>query len=163
VDDGAFIPCGHALLRRGRVSLQGHAYHLTFTTHDRLPVFSDFHAACAAARSFSRARTGFELLAWVLMADHAHCLLQLGANSSLGGAVQILKGSSARAVNCELKLSGPVWAAAYHDRAMRKEDDLRGAARYIVANPLRAGLVQRVGDYPFWDAVWLGVRAGHRG
>jgi hypothetical protein len=28
-------------------------------------------------------------------------------------------------------------------------------ARYIVANPLRAGLVEHLGDYPHWDAVWL--------
>ncbi|MBB5859537.1 hypothetical protein GGR69_001194 [Xanthomonas arboricola] len=28
-------------------------------------------------------------------------------------------------------------------------------ARYLIANPLRAGLVARVGDYPFWDAIWL--------
>ncbi|KFN46779.1 hypothetical protein N790_08155 [Arenimonas malthae CC-JY-1] len=24
-----------------------------------------------------------------------------------------------------------------------------------MANPLRAGLVADIGDYPFWDAVWL--------
>jgi len=28
-------------------------------------------------------------------------------------------------------------------------------ARYIVANPLRAGLVESVRDYPHWDAIWL--------
>jgi hypothetical protein len=28
-------------------------------------------------------------------------------------------------------------------------------ARYVVANPVRAGLVQRVGQYPHWDAIWL--------
>ncbi|NJC47919.1 UNVERIFIED_ORG: hypothetical protein GGR78_001170 [Xanthomonas campestris] len=28
-------------------------------------------------------------------------------------------------------------------------------ARYLIANPLRAELVERVGDYPFWDAIWL--------
>jgi hypothetical protein len=38
---------------------------------------------------------------------------------------------------------------------MRKDQDLQVAARYIVANPLRAGLVKRVGDYPLWDAIWL--------
>jgi len=38
---------------------------------------------------------------------------------------------------------------------MRKEEDLQALARYIVANPLRAGLVKRVGDYPHWDAMWL--------
>lgn len=25
----------------------------------------------------------------------------------------------------------------------------------IVANPLRAGLVDRIADYPFWNAVWM--------
>jgi hypothetical protein len=24
-----------------------------------------------------------------------------------------------------------------------------------VANPLRAGLVERLGDYPLWDAIWV--------
>jgi putative transposase len=28
-------------------------------------------------------------------------------------------------------------------------------ARYIVANPLRAGLVNRVEDYSHWDSIWL--------
>jgi hypothetical protein len=28
-------------------------------------------------------------------------------------------------------------------------------ARYVVANPLRAGLVQTLRNYPLWDAVWL--------
>jgi hypothetical protein len=28
-------------------------------------------------------------------------------------------------------------------------------ARYVVANPLRAGLVQKLGDYPLWDAIWV--------
>lgn len=28
-------------------------------------------------------------------------------------------------------------------------------ARYIITNPVRAGLVRRVGDYPLWDVVWL--------
>ncbi|MGH2290881.1 MAG: transposase, partial [Pseudomonas sp.] len=26
---------------------------------------------------------------------------------------------------------------------------------YIVANPMRAGLVQRAGEYSHWDCVWL--------
>ncbi|MBB4592801.1 hypothetical protein FHR61_000481 [Xanthomonas arboricola] len=45
--------------------------------------------------------------------------------------------------------------ARHHDRALRKDDDLRIVARYLIANPLRAGMVERVGDYPFWDAIWL--------
>jgi len=44
---------------------------------------------------------------------------------------------------------------AYHDRALRREYDVVRVARYIIANPLRAGLVDKVGDYPHWDAVWV--------
>jgi hypothetical protein len=29
------------------------------------------------------------------------------------------------------------------------------AARYIVANPLRAHLVRHVGEYPLWDCIWI--------
>ena len=49
----------------------------------------------------------------------------------------------------------PVWQKGYFDRALRYEEDLKAAARYIIANPLRAGLVAQVGDYPLWDAIWL--------
>ena len=48
-----------------------------------------------------------------------------------------------------------IWQSGFHDHALRREEDLAQLARYIVANPLRAGLAQRVGDYPHWDAAWL--------
>lgn len=38
---------------------------------------------------------------------------------------------------------------------MRAEECLRNAARYVVANLLRAGLCHRIGDYPHRDAAWL--------
>jgi hypothetical protein len=48
-----------------------------------------------------------------------------------------------------------VWAPTFHDHALRKDEDLLQAARYIVMNPVRAGLSRRVGDYPYWNCVWL--------
>lgn len=48
-----------------------------------------------------------------------------------------------------------VWGRGFHDRALRREENLRAVARYIVANPLRAGLVGNVLDYPYWNCVWL--------
>ena len=48
-----------------------------------------------------------------------------------------------------------VWQQGFHDRALRREDDLVKVARYVVANPLRAGLVRKYGDYPLWDAIWV--------
>ncbi len=95
------------------------------------------------------------MLAWVLMPDHAHWLFELDSNTTLSNVVNRLKSASARRLNRRLDRRGPVWAQAFHDRAVREEDDLKTMARYLVANPLRAGLVERLGEYPFWDAVWL--------
>ncbi|MEG2798132.1 MAG: transposase, partial [Pseudomonas sp.] len=50
---------------------------------------------------------------------------------------------------------GTIWQKGYFDRALRREEDLKVMARYIIANPLRAGLVEHIGQYPLWDAIWL--------
>jgi len=38
---------------------------------------------------------------------------------------------------------------------LRKDEDIKNIARYIVANPLRAKPVEKLDNYPLWDAVWL--------
>jgi uncharacterized protein with ACT and thioredoxin-like domain len=48
-----------------------------------------------------------------------------------------------------------IWQQDFHDHALRMEEDVKSVARYIVANPLRAGLVMKIGDYSHWDAKWL--------
>src|SRR5690606_22779756 len=96
------------------------------------------------------------MIAWVLMPDHAHWLLQLGSGAGLSELVGTLKSASSRAVSRAGGPSGRLWAPGFHDRALRDDQSLIAVARYIVANPLRAGLVERIGDYPFWNApgVW---------
>jgi REP element-mobilizing transposase RayT len=89
------------------------------------------------------------------MPDHFHGLVTLGEGADLATLMRLLKGASARAVNRVLARRGPLWQPAYHDRALRRDEDRLAAARYIVANPLRAGLVRRLGDYPHWDSIWL--------
>ena len=148
---------GHRALRRGRCSFPGMIYHVTTATPARKPVFEDFASTCAASAAIaSHASLGdSQLLAWVLMPDHLHLLLQLGARDSLPSAVGRIKSRSAKAVKRATACHGAVWAKGYHDRALRREEDVRTVARYIIANPLRAGLARRCGDYPFWDAIWL--------
>ncbi len=95
------------------------------------------------------------MLAWVLMPDHAHWLLRLGERDSLAIVVSRLKSASARCVNRVLGTQGTLWSAAFHDRAIRRDEDMQDAARYIIANPVRARLAARIGDYPFWNSIWL--------
>ncbi|VVM85926.1 hypothetical protein PS662_02576 [Pseudomonas fluorescens] len=93
-------------------------------------------------------------LAWVVMPDHFHWLVELH-NGDLPKLMQVTKSRCARLINQERGFSAPVWQKGYFDRALRREDDLKAMARYIVANPLRAGLVARIADYPLWDAIWM--------
>ena len=118
---------GHAALRKGRRSITGQVYLVTFTTAGRACHFEDWSIAADASRILGDATSWApsRLLAWVLMPDHCHPDI------------------------------GRIWDRGFHDRALRAEDDVRAAARYLIANPLRAGLVEQIGDYPFWDAIWL--------
>ena len=147
----------HAALRRGRISIPGHIYHVTATTLGRERHFANFAGACAAAQCFdcSSALGEARMLAWVLMPDHEHWIVQLGATETLAFVVARLKSVSARNADRALGSSGPLWSRAFHDRALRGEDDIRIVARYVVSNPVRSGLVSRVSAYPFWNAIWL--------
>jgi REP element-mobilizing transposase RayT len=148
---------GHRALRRARTSIPGQVYLVTFTTHQRHPLFqSHEHATCLARCLHGLVLWQYtELIAWVLMPDHMHLLIRLSAKDSLQVVVQKLKSNTAREIkSLDLEI-GQVWAAAFHDRALRQDENLRLVARYIVLNPVRAGLACRIGDYPYWNAVFI--------
>ncbi len=144
-------------LRRGRAPIRGLVYNIATATIGRASFFLDFEAGCAAARCFeSRQLLGdADMLAWVSMPDHVHWLVQLGEHDKLEAVVDRLKSASAREANRKLRRTGALWQRAFYDHALRSEEDVVAVARYIIANPIRVGLASRVGDYPFWDAVWL--------
>ncbi|MDR6606181.1 REP-associated tyrosine transposase [Pseudomonas synxantha] len=143
-------------LRTGRHSEPGRIYLLTAVTHERQPIFKDLRMGRLVVQEFRKAQeTGNATsIAWVVMPDHFHWLVELH-NGDLPKLMQATKSRCARHINQERSLCAPVWQKGYFDRALRREEDLKAAARYIIANPLRAGLVAHVGDYSLWDAIWL--------
>jgi REP element-mobilizing transposase RayT len=96
-----------------------------------------------------------ELLAWTLMPDHLHLLITLSHAETLQGVVQKVKSNTARELKSNDFSLGQVWGSAFHDRALRRDEDTRAVARYVVLIPVRAGLAARVGDYPYWNAGWI--------
>lgn len=148
--DNAAKPHGKDL-RKGRVSLPNHAYLVTAVTALRKPVFASFDAARIAVRCFHdrdilrQARP----LAFVVMPDHIHWLLQLENDGNLPGVVRLYKAKVTSG------LGQKVWQRGFYDHALRGDEDVPGIARYIIANPLRSGLVRSVAEYPHWDAIWL--------
>ncbi|BBH45746.1 REP-associated tyrosine transposase [Pseudomonas sp. KU43P] len=144
------------LLRRGRCSEPGRIYLLTTVTQQRRPLFLNLRYARAVIRHLRQAEleNSCQSLAWVVMPDHVHWLIEL-KDVTLSTLMRRFKARSSHVLRRAGCLSLPVWQAGYHDRALRRDEDVVMAARYIIANPLRAGLVDTVGDYPHWDAVWV--------
>jgi REP element-mobilizing transposase RayT len=149
------LPASHRL-RAGRYAEPNRIYLLTTNTLDRKPIFADFTLGRLVVHQFRRAQNvGLaKSLAWVVMPDHFHWLIEL-ENCSLRRLMGETKSLIARDVNAFSGRSGPLWQQGFHDRALRREEDLVKMARYVVANPLRAGLVKKLGDYPLWDAIWV--------
>ena len=143
-------------LRKGRFSAPYQGYFITICTWQRTPFFNDIYLGRIVVNGMRQLEMEERAhsLAWVLMPDHLHWLMQLG-DSKLADILHDLKGRSARQINLSLGRTGHVWQRAYYEHGIRPDEDIRRIARYIVANPLRKGLVQNVGDYPLWDAVWM--------
>ena len=155
---------GYRLLRRNRVSLPGQVYFLTTNTNERNPLFRRFDLARIVVQTMRDLEVAGHVrsLAYVVMPDHLHWLIIL-RSQSLERVVWKLKGASARRINQRRKNAAQVWQAGFHDHALRSDEELRSVARYIVMNPVRAGLVSRVSDYPLWDAIWVGNGENLRG
>ena len=166
-------------LRKGRVSATGQIYLVTTVTLDRRPFFADFQFGRILVNTMRQyAETGdVESLAFVIMPDHLHWLFALTGQSSLSKLIGQVKGMAAHQINqhyvgahsgaIEVPFAaeaaptirlGRIWQKGFYDRALRREEDIRSIARYIVMNPVRAEIVSRIWDYPLWDAVWVEER-----
>lgn len=144
-------------LAKGRFSSQNQIYFVTTVIELRRKLFVELGVCRRVIFEMKKLdEEGYvDTLSWVIMPDHIHRLFQLKDNSSLSIVVKNFKGRTARKLNLLLGLKGTFWQHAYYDHALRSDEEIKKIARYIVANPLRAGLVDRIEDYPHWDALWL--------
>jgi REP element-mobilizing transposase RayT len=141
---------GNRLL--GSCNQSGYPVHIVLGTYKSRPLFRE---PALAAPLFAIVADHSQTRACCLMPDHLHWLMQLREGYTLSQVVGFVKSSTSRALNLRYLHSGRVWVDGFHDHAIRREERLRDCARYIIANPVRAGLVERPGDYPLWDAAWL--------
>ena len=80
------------------------------------------------------------------MPDHVHLLLQIG-EMPLPAFVQAWKSRCYRLRRAR-GTADTFWQRSFYDHALRSEEDLRRAAEYILANPIRKGLVADGETYP---------------
>ena len=149
-------------LRKGRDSKNNQIYLVTTVTYKRQKIFTDYFLGRIVIHAMQNQEhlQNIKSLAFVIMPDHLHWLFSLQNNNKLADVMKSVKGYSASKIQRIRKEQGkitsnqPLWQDGYHDHAMRKEEDLQKMARYIVANPLRAGIVKTVAEYSLWDAIW---------
>ena len=149
-------------LRKGRFSQAGRSYFLTTAVEGRRPIFAEQRRALIVldAIRWMHTENRFCVDTAVVMPDHLHLVGQLGGGSRLASlplgeaapalatVMHTLKSFTAS----RLGMAGvqtPVWQPGYHDHGLRDDEDYRSRLRYVIQNPLRAGLAHRVEDYPY--------------
>lgn len=94
------------------------------------------------------------------MPNHIHLLIKVidkekeshkgqSANYPVTDALRLLKGSTARLCNLELKRTGSFWQHESYDHYVRNEEELAQIIKYILYNPVKAGLVKEWNEWEF--------------
>jgi len=143
-------------LRQNRYSLVGRAYMVTTCCDYRKPVFRNVKLGKLLVDELRRSDTEFRTYtyAYVVMPDHLHWLFQLLPRNSLSSVVRRVKGRSAYRLNQFVGRTGAIWQPGFHDRLIRAEESLEVVDNYVIHNPVRAGIVTAVDEYPLWDVRW---------
>jgi len=93
----------------------------------------------------------------MVMPDHVHLTILPYEMASLAGLLGRMKGRASYAVNRVLGRAGPLWQRESFDRIVRSDENLDKKRAYILDNAVRAGLVERREDYPWWWTSWTGA------
>ena len=105
-----------------------------------------------ALRYFNTQR--YFLHTWTIMPNHVHVLFTLRDSFRLSQILQSWKGFTAHCANHELNRSGSFWQREYFDRLIQSERHFEFAIRYVLNNPVKAGLCQEIFQ---WS--WTGCSA----
>ena len=97
--------------------------------------------------------TRYRLLAWVVMPNHVHALIETLPGFPLADIIHSWKSYTAKQANKTLERAGTFWMPDYFDRYIRDEQHLVAVTNYIEQNPVKAGLVQAAGDWQWSSAA----------
>jgi REP element-mobilizing transposase RayT len=99
----------------------------------------------------------YRMLAWCLMPNHVHVVIETVAGHSLSDIVASWKSFTSHKANARLGRTGRFWHADYFDRFMRNEAHLAQTIEYVELNPMKAGLVARASDWAWGSARFRSI------
>ena len=89
-----------------------------------------------------------EEIAYCFMPDHVHLLVE-GCTAGADCPAFVHKAKQRTGFTFAREHGERLWAPSFYDRILRDEDPSLPFIRYIIENPVRAGLVREVEDYRF--------------
>jgi len=125
-------------------------YSLTFCTFHRRPHFISADIIEPIALKFSQCaeRHRFAISAYCFMPDHVHLLIE-GLTGSSSALPFISAAKQATGYWFKKLRNEPLWQRSGWDRIVRSDQQTIEVVRYLLMNPVRAGLVDSPLEYPF--------------
>lgn len=130
-------------------------YHVLNRSNGRVPIFID-------AEDFEyfkdiliryKVRYGFRLFHWAIMSNHYHLLIEIDAPELISRVMAGINKAYSYYYHKRNETSGYLWQGRFKMQPVQKEDYMIACGRYIEQNPLKAGIVKSVDDYPQKDNV----------
>ena len=135
----------------------GHCFSVTIAAAERARIFISPRPVetCLAALRRAASKYHASVYAYCFMPDHLHLLSSTPPGTDFVQFVRHFKQLSAFRLRAGNDASQPVWQSRFYDHALRVEEDLLEAAEYVFQNPVRAGLLEQSGAYPYSGSfVW---------
>ena len=147
------------MARLPRLSLPGIPQHVLQRGHNGRPSFfcSDDYGLYLEYLSDAAEKYEVSIHAYCLMPNHVHLLMTPASKSGISRVLQDLGRRYVRQINDQYQRRGTLWEGRYHACLIEDSAYLLRTYRYIERNPLRAGLVDQVADYP-WSSYHTNAR-----
>jgi REP element-mobilizing transposase RayT len=125
-------------------------YSLTFCTDWKRKWFENADAVALVLSQFLRVSDseGFAVLAYCFMPDREHLLIE-GLRDDSDARKFIIKSKQCSAHAYAQTFGARLWQPFGYEHVLRDDEKVQVVARYILENPVRAGLVKTVLDYSF--------------
>jgi|SRR6266850_92408 len=133
-----------------------HRYSLTFCAHGRLPIFTAGPVVDLVLAQISRAadENRFDVIAYCFMPDHLHLLIE-GRSDSSDCKQFIARAKQYSGFYYSKAHRQKLWQRYSFEHVLRDDQKSVVVGRYILQNPVRAGLVRRIDEYPYVGSlVW---------
>jgi putative transposase len=143
-----------------RIEYPGAVYHITSSGNEKKPIFKDDHDRLNILNTLQHVNKRYNWIchAYCLMTNHYHLLIETpDGNLALG--MRQLNGVYTQLFNKWHGRTGHLLQGRYKSILIQKDSHLLEVCRYVVLNPIRAKMVEKLEEYPWSSYLATAGRA----